>query len=183
MRWSQVTTRADRRRYFIRKPFAWIVLFLSFLQGCSYAISRQLVSSADNTISFERLAENPNQFKGKIVILGGTIARTIQFNSEAKIEIIQRELDYWGRPKRINRSAGRFIVAVRGFLNPSLYAAGMDVTIAGEVVGEGRSLENTDRAYPLISAKELKPWPKERPIERPSWWDPLYDPGQQKPRI
>lgn len=159
------------------------ILLLQLLLGCSYAVSSGAVASADRTVSFDRLAENPAQFKGKIVILGGMIARVAQSNSEAQMEIIQRELDYWGRPKRTDRTVGRFIVAVHGFINPTVYAVGMDVTVVGKVAGEGRGLENTDITYPLLIAQELKPWPKEKPTERPSWWDPLYDPGQQRPGI
>lgn len=159
------------------------IFLLQLLIGCSYAVSGGAVASADRTVSFDRLAGNPGQFKGKIVILGGTIARVAQTNFEAQMEIIQRELDYWGRPRRTDRTAGRFIVAVHGFINPSVYAVGMDVTVVGKVAGEGRGLENSDVTHPLLIAQELKPWPKEKPTDRPSWWDPLYDPGQQKPGI
>jgi outer membrane lipoprotein len=117
--------------------------------------------------------------KGKLVILGGTIARTENTNKGAVIEVIQRPLDYWGKPKRTDRTGGRFLVLFPGNLNALVYGPGRDLTVAAEVEGTRGSApgEEADYSYPVVAARELKLWERERESwDRPQWIDPLYDP-------
>ncbi len=147
------------------------------LQGCSYAISPDVSRTADRTITFEHLQSDPPSFKGKTVILGGQIDQIRHVKNGTLIEIIQKELDYWGRPRRTDRTGGRFIVHQPRSLDVLVFAPGRDITIAGEITGaEERSLDESAILYPLINAREIKLWPREKPgWEKPQFLDPLYD--------
>jgi outer membrane lipoprotein len=149
------------------------------LQGCSYAISSDVSRIADRTITFEHLQADPSSVKGKTVILGGLIAQVRQVKNGTLIEIVQKEIDYWGKPRRTDRTGGRFIVHQSRALDVLVFAPDREITIAGEVTGtEEKSLSESVIAYPLISAREIKLWPREKPgWEKPQFLDPLHDPN------
>jgi outer membrane lipoprotein len=148
------------------------------LQACSYAISPDVTRSADRTITFEQLQSDPPTFKGKTVILGGLIAQARNVKSGTLIEVVQKELDYWGRPLRTDRTGGHFIVLQPRHLDILVYAPGREITVAGEVTGaEEASLTGTAGAFVLVNAREIKLWPHEKPgWDRAPFLDPLYDP-------
>jgi outer membrane lipoprotein len=150
-----------------------------FFQGCTYAISPNMVSRADNTITFDKLQVDPVSFKDKIVIFGGTISRVTTLKQGSLIEVLQKPLDYWGQPERTKRTGGRFLAFHTGYLNTLAYAPGIDITIAGEVLGTGiPMIGDTQYDYPVILVKELKLWgPAPRSQDKPQWMDPLYDPS------
>ena len=147
------------------------------LQGCSYAISSDVSRNADRTITFEQIQAEPSSFKGKIVTLGGVIAQVRTVKKGTFIEIVQKDLDYWGKPRRTDRTGGRFIVHQSRPLDVLVFSPGREITIAGEITGtEGKFPEESAVLYLLINAREIKLWPREKPgWEKPQFLDPLYD--------
>jgi outer membrane lipoprotein len=160
------------------KKIAVLFSIMLFFQGCTYAISPDMADKADKTVLFEKLQADPDSFKGKIIIIGGTIAQTSDVNQGTLIEITQKPLDYWGKPERTKRSGGRFLVFHQGPLNMMAYAPGVEITLAGEVLGTSSPmLGNKQYDYPVVLAKELKLWEREpRSADKSRWMDPLYDP-------
>ena len=148
------------------------------LQGCTYAISPDMVAETDKTITFEMLQTDPDSFKGKIIILGGTIDQITNTKQGTLIEVIQKPLDYWGKPKRTKKFGGRFLVLSPRYLNPMTYTPGNEVTVAAEIEGtRSKALGEMDYSYPLVIAKELKLWQHERQTwDKPQWIDPLNNP-------
>lgn len=149
------------------------------LQGCTYAISPGIADSADRTIPFEKLQADPDAFRGRLLVLGGTIAQTRTVGQGTLIEVIQKPLDYWGKPERTNRTGGRFFVFTPGQLNTMAHAPGVDITIAGEVLETGSPVSGGTRYDdPVLLLKELKRWKREPGArDAPRWIDPLYDPA------
>jgi outer membrane lipoprotein len=150
-----------------------------FLQGCSYAISPAVADKTDKTISFERLQADPDLYKGKLVILGGTIDQVTSVKQGTLIEVVQKPLDYWGKPRRTKKTGGHFLLLYPGYLNTMVYAPGREITVAAEVEGTGgKELESAAYDYLLVVSKELKLWKQERQTwNSPQWIDPLYDPS------
>jgi len=149
------------------------------LQGCSYAISPAVSRTADRAVTFEHIQADPLSLKGKTVILGGLIFQILYVKNGTYIEIDQKELDYWGKPRRTNRTGGRFIVLHPRALDALLFAPGREITVAGVVTGtEKRSLGESAVMCPLINAREIKLWPQEKPgWDKPQFLDPLHDPN------
>lgn len=167
------------------KMIAVLFSFMLFFQGCTYAISRGMVGKADKTVRFEKLEADPDSFKGKLIIVGGTIAQTSEVNKGTLIEVTQRTLDYWGKPERTKRTGGRFLVFYPGPLNMLAYAPGIDITVAGEVLGTSSPMiGNKQYDYPVVLAKELKRWePEPRSSDKARWMDPLSaDPARSGPQ-
>jgi outer membrane lipoprotein len=128
--------------------------------------------TADRSITFDNFQTELSSHKGKTVIFGGVIVQARNVKTGTLIEIDQKELDYWGKPRRTGRSGGRFIVLQPRHLDILVYAPGREITVAGEVAG------TEEATYPLINAREIKLWPREKPArEHPTFLDPLNDPG------
>jgi outer membrane lipoprotein len=162
------------------KRIAVLFSIMLFVQGCMYAISPGVAGKADKTVLFEKMQADPDSFKGKIIIIGGTIVQTSDVKQGVLIEVAQRPLDYWGKPVRTKRTGGRFLVFHSGPLNLMAYAPGVDITVAGEVLGTSSPMVS-DKQYddPLLLAKELKLWELEAGShDKTRWMDPLYDPAR-----
>ena len=152
------------------------------LQGCTYAISPGIADGADKTILLEYLLADPESFKGAIVIFGGTIAQTTAVDKGTLIEVIEKPLDYWGKPERTKKTGGRFFAFSPKPLNMMAYEPGVTITVAGEVLGAGSPvIGGKQYDYPVLLVKELKRWEREpRAQEKPQWLDPLYDPASSR---
>jgi outer membrane lipoprotein len=158
-------------------PVLVLFSFLVLLHGCTYAISPTVANKADRTILFEKLQADPEAYKGKLVILGGSILQITSLKKGSLIEVAQKKLDYWGKPERTHRTGGRFFIFYPRFLDPMVYSPGRDITMAGEVLGLSSPLLG-DKQYdlPVILSKEFKLWERERRSwDKPAWIDPLYD--------
>ncbi len=149
------------------------------MQSCTYAISPDLANRADKTIPFEAIEQDPDLYKGKILIVGGIISQTTSVKRGVLIEVLQKPLDYWGKPRRTTASGGSFLVYSPAPLDPLVYSAGREITVAGEVAGtRSKTLDDREYPYPILLSKELKLWPKEHQSwDRPQYLDPLYDPS------
>jgi len=159
-----------------------IILALSlavFFQGCTYAISPEYVRQSDRKISLNEVAQDPSIYQGKLVIIGGTIAQASSSEHGTLLEVVERTLDYWGRPERTTKTGGRFVLSYPGHLNTLLYAAGREITTAAIVEGEVAALLDQDLRVPLFLSKELKLWEEMRNARSaPQWFDPLNDPNR-----
>jgi len=160
-------------------PSILIVGAALLLQGCSYAVSPEATRAADRTLTFEKLQADLPSHKGKTVILGGIIVQTRNVKTGTFIEVVQKELDYWGKPRRTDRTGGHFIVFQQRQVDALIFAPGREITIAGQVTGaEEASIGGTAGSYVLINAREVKLWTREKPgFEKPLFIDPLYDPN------
>ena len=158
-------------------PGILTLLLITALQGCSYAISPDLVRQADRDVTFKQLQADPDAHAGKIVILGGTIVSVQDRKNETMIEIAQKKLDYWGKPHRTDTIGGHFQVLHKGRLDAMLYAPGRDITVGGEVIGSrDRPAAESSSSFLLLRDRELKIWPREKLTwDKPQWMDPLYD--------
>ena len=123
-------------------------------------ISRRALKEVDQSLSFERLLENPETHKGKTVLLGGTIIDTRNSPDRTSIIVLQRPLGFRNKPTSEDISRGRFILYVVGFFDPVIYHPGREITVVGSVLGkEVRPLGEIEYTYPVIEKKELYLWP------------------------
>ncbi len=154
-----------------------LLFFLAaLLCSCTYAVSRE---GADDTLTFAMVQANPDPFQGKIMVLGGTIVAAVNRDEGAVMEITEKPLDYWGKPKRTDRTGGRFLLLVPGALDLLQYTPGRQVTVSARVEGTlAAGLAGGGGQYPVLRSREIKLWPQEQPSwNRPQWMDPLYDPN------
>jgi outer membrane lipoprotein len=145
-----------RRTAFIIPIICLLALLLS---ACTPVISPQLMDQVDRDLTYRSLSSRPDEAKGKIVLLGGTIIQTLPKPKETEIEVVQKPLSSSGEPLLTDKSEGRYLIRVDRFLDPAIYRTGRDITVAGEVQGsELRRVGEIDYRYPVIAALELYLW-------------------------
>jgi outer membrane lipoprotein len=123
------------------------------------------MDQVDRSLDYRAIAADPAGARGKTVLLGGTIVQTVPKPGMTEMELVQKELDYWDAPRLTDRSEGRYLVVTSRFIDPAVYRAGRDVTVAGEVLDpETRRMGEIDYRYPVIRAAEVRLWPPGPPI-------------------
>jgi len=134
------------------------LLLLILFSGCA-PISRELRAQTDRTLTFQQVFQNPEAYKGKIVIWGGEIIETInQKDGTTLIVVLQRPLDWMEEPK-IQRSEGRFIILVEGYVDPYVFRRGRRITVGGETLGRKvMRLGELEYPYPLLRSKQIYLW-------------------------
>ncbi len=137
------------------KQFLLLLTIVSLL-GCAHVISKELRDNAYGGPSVSALFKDPDKFKGRTVILGGVIVSSANAEKGTYIEVLQKPLDYRGRPEDTDTSYGRFIILFEGYLETAVYSRGREITVAGEIMGkELRPLGEIQYPYPIIKSREL----------------------------
>lgn len=153
-------------------------LFILFyiLSGCAHVISKDLRASSDPSLTFNQVRQNPDAFKGKVVMLGGEIIETMNLkDGSTQIEVFQRPLGWRGEPRRTAPSEGRFLILSDRYLDPYLYRTGRKMTVGGEILGgKTKPLGEMDYRYPLLSARQIYLWPEYAYDPSPYYY--YYDP-------
>jgi len=155
--------------------FGTFFLAASLLGACA-PFSQDIMRRVDPTLTFTEVQKDPQRYLGKVVLWGGVIVETENRKDETLFKVMQTELDFEKRPVNRDRSTGRFIVRAAGFLDPAIYVAGREITVAGEVAGkEGLPLGGITYTYPVILAKEIRLWEKQVAVPygySPWFWGP-----------
>jgi outer membrane lipoprotein len=134
-------------------------------------------------------AQNEDR-SGERVRWGGTIAATRPERDATCVEVVSLPLDVRTRPRRTDRSFGRFLACAPGFYDPEIYAPRREVTVVGSLDGrEHGRVDDYDYTFPIVRAEAIHLWP-ERLDERRmhygvgvgppwypywwGWWGPSY---------
>lgn len=137
------------------KRFLLLFVMVS-LFSCAPVVSRELRERAERDLSFSALLRDPDRYEGRIVILGGIIASSLNTDEGTYIEVVQQPLDYRGIPEDTDVTEGRFLILYEGYLDKVIYSEGKKVTVAGVVIGKRvRLLEEMEYPYPLIKSREI----------------------------
>lgn len=142
----------------------WFILFAIAIAGavasCAPPFPKETLDRVEKAISFKQLRENPDQFAGKWVMLGGVILETKNTKDGTVIEILQRRLDREGRPVNTDETEGRFMAFSPQFLDSAVYHKGRLLTVIGEVSGQKiKPLGEVEYRYLFLTVKALHLWP------------------------
>jgi outer membrane lipoprotein len=124
--------------------------------------------------ALEQVREDPAAYAGQRVRWGGTLAQVENLEAHTLLHVVGRALDNQGRPFESDRSPGRFVARVRGFLDPEIHAKGREVTVVGSYTETVTRLVGAfPYPMPVLEAETVYLWEK-RPEPAPFW--PYYDP-------
>ena len=138
------------------KRIRLLIIILFIMNGCAHVVSQDMREQVDKELSPAALFKTPEQHTGKTVILGGTIISAKNTDQGTYIEVLQKPLDYRGRPEDTDISYGRFIIYHQEYLDAAIYSTGKDITAAGTVLGTVlRPLGEIEYPYLLIMAREI----------------------------
>lgn len=136
---------------------ALLMILWVMLSGCAHVISESGLKQADRTLEYRALTAQPEQYSGKVVLVGGVVAGVRNSGDLLMLEIVQLDLLKNGVPDEWARSEGRFMAVSSELLDPVVFKPGKLVTIVGEVKGKTvQKLEGADYPYPLISVREIR---------------------------
>ena len=153
------------------------------LGGCASVVPEAIRSAAPGNVQVTQVHEHPQQYRGTVVRWGGNIIRTRNERDHTVIEVVARNLDSDGRPLEEDRSLGRFLVKVHGFLDPAIYKPERKLTVRGRIEGVVEQAIGEYRyAYPVVQADDIylwKPLPPPQayppyPYYNPIFYDPWY---------
>lgn len=155
--------------------FFAILVSLTLVAACAPVISSQIRAQVEPGLDLKEAKQNPDAYKGKIVLWGGIILRAENQKDGTMLEILQKPIDWLERPEDVDRSQGRFLALCKGYLDTAIYARGREVTVAGSIDGEEtRPLGQIHYTYPLILVKEIHLWAKRSPAPVYVWPPPYY---------
>ncbi len=140
----------------MRKPLVLAVPMLLILTGCAHYISEASRVQADRSITFGKLRADPDAFRGKFVLLGGTVAAVTRTGEGTQLEVVQYNVDSRELPDVVTPSGGRFLATTSESLDPASYKPGALVTMMGEAAGKKvLPLQGVAYTYPVIAIKEI----------------------------
>ncbi len=146
----------------MKKPTKILLFFTIialFISGCAHVISKESRTLAARKIPFQWIAQNPENYKGIMVIWGGDIIETQNLKEGTQIVVLQKPLARSEQPIEENKSGGRFLVLYKGFLDPAIYEKGRIITVAGIIEGEKvLPLGQSEYRYPYLNAREIHLW-------------------------
>ncbi len=131
--------------------------------GCSSTppvIPEDLQPHIDTQLSFEQVLQNPDSFKGKVLILGGEVLSAKGLREGTELEILQLPLDGQNRPHHQRTSSqGRFLAINKEFLDPATFPKDTRVTLVGMISGvKVGPLDETEYRYPTLQIQHLHVW-------------------------
>ena len=130
----------------MKTKWLW-VLVLAWLTGCVPAIAPSLQKQA-TAVDFAALSAHPEQFKGRLVILGGEVMSLKPWGKDGTLMTVsQQAMSQLGNPRGAP-SGGTFVVESDKWLSPGTYQPRSTVKVAGMV--EGRR-----DGFLLLKAKEV----------------------------
>ena len=150
------------------------------LAGCTTVPEAIRKPPADD-LQLAAVRPDPERYRDAVVRWGGLIAGVRNDANETVIEIVGRRLDSQGRPRDEDRSEGRFLARVGGFLDPAVYANSRELTVRGVLEGAVEQPIGEYRyRYPKVRVEQLYLWPVRLPPDPyyyrydPYWTYPWY---------
>lgn len=141
----------------------WLVAAATLSLGACSTIPNELaVANEDNLVTYSTALDNPTQAQGSAARWGGVIAEVSNSDDGTVIEVVNYELNSYGRPVVTDNSDGRFRAVIDGFVDPMVYEKGRSVTFSGTI---GEPVEDKIDEYrylfPTLNATGRYLW-KER---------------------
>ncbi len=131
-------------------------------------------------VSFQLLRENPNEYKGRLFILGGIIVHSKFTAAGTQIEAMHIPVDGSGYFQETGPSEGRFLaIAPRdgAMLDPAVYHSWRRVTLAGEFIELWRGrIDELEYVYPVFRIKQIYLWPGDGPYYYYGYYGPWFYP-------
>lgn len=151
---------------------------LALLAGCASNLPAPIREAPADNPALRAVRQAPEQFVGRRVRWGGTVAGVDNRADGTCLELVGRDLLSSGRPRQRDRSEGRFLACTDRFLDPLIYSQGRAVTVGGEISGvETRRVGDYPYRYPVVRADAVHLWEPEPESSRaldddPFWYTP-----------
>jgi len=120
----------------------------------------ELEQQIDRNVTYAELQAAPDNYIGRVVMVGGVVIGTKRTKERTEIEILQLPMDERGptTTERL-RSEGRFLAVREEFLDPATVPPSAPITVVGVVLGSvTRPLDESEYRYPILDIKHIIDW-------------------------
>jgi outer membrane lipoprotein len=162
------------------KRFLYIISIVAALliTACSPVLNRELMRQGTRDVPLDQLRETPDNYKGRLYILGGVIVNTRLTDTTSQIEALFYPVDSYGYLKEGERAQGRFFAVYprsRGLLDPVVFKRGREITLAGEFLETRKGkIDEMEYAYPVFEIRQIYLWDEERYKPYSPYYYPYY---------
>ena len=127
-------------RTLLQRGKFYFLFALLILPNCagSPPFSPDQIRQTDTTIRLSRLLESPDDYVGKVVIVGGVINMVERQGIVNRIYVQAYPLDPSYHPDRKRKPTGHFMVVTDQPLSPHQYAPGHTIEVIGQVMAGGK---------------------------------------------
>ncbi|MDH5444907.1 MAG: Slp family lipoprotein [Gammaproteobacteria bacterium] len=156
----------------------YLLTGILFLTACASGIPEIIEKPPAEDLSLVRVQAQPEKHQGKVIRWGGDIIHTENKKDQTTLTVLAKPLDSYGEPMEGDKSYGRFIAIIKGFLDPAIYAKGRSITVYGryEKILD-KKIDNFDYRYPLVKVEHFYLWQVPEKVnynDYPYWYDPWY---------
>lgn len=140
-------------------PLAALLAWAVLAAGCAAPFSEELLRQSDRSVTVDMVLASPDAHRNALVTWGGVLLNTRPREKYTSLEVSERPLDSRSRPRDENLSRGRFMARYNGFLDPTVFSHGKDVTVVGRVTGtETGRIGDYEYTYPVVTIEEYHLW-------------------------
>jgi outer membrane lipoprotein len=151
------------RRFLL--PAVVLPLLVALIAGCATAVFKDAPPSATTPAD---IAVAPERYHDAEVIWGGKILDVRNLADATEVDVVAYPMDAAQRPDQNAPTQGRFVIALRGYVEPLDFPAGRFVTLRGRIEGTRvRRIEERDLVLPLVADTTVHLWPVNFPYDRP----------------
>ncbi|MDN7137559.1 Slp family lipoprotein [Pseudidiomarina sp. 1ASP75-14] len=155
------------------------------LSACSTVPDELAVAEGTNLTPYTVALESPEQVQNKPARWGGVIAEVRNTDSGTIVEVVNYDLNSYGRPAVSDNSDGRFRAKLDGFVDPMVYKKGRSITFIGIVQApEEGKIDEFRYLFPTLDVTGKYLWKEidKSPMEvdysslwyRHHWYSPPY---------
>ena len=151
----------DAVKIISKRSFAAIAVLQLFLSGCA-SVSEPHNQSPENFPSVDAVQKAPDQYRDQRVRWGGTIVSVEHEGDHSVVQVVSRPVSRSSRPMPGDRTDGRFIAIIDGFIDPEIYSAERELTVTGTIESVvDQPLGGTRYLFPVVAVSSHQLW-KER---------------------
>ena len=134
--------------------------------GCACPLSESVRQRAHRELDFGTVRMDIGEYTGSTVIWGGSVLECRNMEDGTELTILESPLGPACRPGDERESRGRFLARTEEFLDPEVYAKGVDVVLGGKLVGkEQREIGQTTYTYPVVEIEDIHVFPREEDLQ------------------
>jgi outer membrane lipoprotein len=159
----------------------WVAVVLGLVLGCASSpevIPKPLESQIDRSVSFDQIAQAPDSYVGRTVVVGGQVLNAKRRSGGTELEVLELPLDKHHRPAdQRMASRGRFLAFDPQGIDPAAFPPGMPITVVGEVRGATtQRIDDGEQRYAMLDVKHVHAWTDD-PYRRQRGWGPSVGVG------
>ncbi|WP_298437509.1 Slp family lipoprotein, partial [Geobacter sp.] len=127
--------------------------------GEARGFSTEALRLVDESITFIELSAHPENYRGKYVLLGGTIVGEETGAGGTRLEVAELPLDSARKPDDSFSAGGHFVAISRDVLSAARYRPGVLVTVIGRVTGTAPVVAGGEEyPAPAVAIREMRIW-------------------------